>query len=301
VIQASARKPERNVFNKYGLQVKERYVELARPKLRVRVLALGEGPPVIMLPGLGAVAAAWAPLLAHITGLRLIAIDRPGCGLSDAFDFRGADLRRFGVDLVSSLIDALDLDQVSILGNSIGGTMALWFAIEHPDSVARLALLGAPPFVLDAQAPLGMRVLSIPFITRKALAGSSPAEIDRVFDGMGHPAGTVKGELLELVIASRALPGYVDGFGSLLRSATGLWGRRVRASADQLAGLRHPTLLIWGSHDTHGPVSTGRRMVATMPDARLEVCGTGHLPWLDDAAACAALVREFLAPQFDRT
>ena len=41
--------------------------------------------------------------------------------------------------------------------------------------------------------------------------------------------------------------------------------------------MPHPTLLIWGSHDKHGPVATGRRMVATMPDARLEILGTGDL------------------------
>jgi pimeloyl-ACP methyl ester carboxylesterase len=206
----------------------------------------------------------------------------------------GLNLRTWCLRLVSSIVDSLGLERVSFIGNSIGGTMSLWYALAHPERVERLVLIGAPPFVLDAQAPFAMRVLSIPFVARRALARSGAADIDNVFVQMGHPSGVLGAELAELAVSARGLPGYVDGFVGVLHNATGIMGRRVAAPAVELAKLQTATLMIWGSGDTHGPVETGRRMVATMPNASLEVCGCGHLPWLDEPERCAALARDFL-------
>jgi 2-hydroxy-6-oxonona-2,4-dienedioate hydrolase len=288
------RSAERTVFAKYRLAVRERFVDLDPSGERVRVIESGEGPPVILLPGLGAVAALWSPLLAGLRGVRGFAVERPGCGLSDPMRMAGLDLRSWSLRLVSSVVDALGVERVSLVGNSIGGTMSLWYALAHPERVERLVLFGAPPFVLDTQAPFAMRALSIPFVARRALARSGAADIDDVFVQMGHPSGILGAELAELAVSARGLPGFADGFVGLLHGATGIMGRRVAAPAVELAKLQTPTLMIWGSGDTHGPVETGRRMVATMPNASLEVCGRGHLPWLDEPERCAALAGDFL-------
>lgn len=285
---------ERELFEKHDLVVRDRYVDLAPSRLRVRILESGEGTPVILLPGLGSVAAMWAPLLAGLQGVHGIAVDRPGCGLSDPIDLDGMSLRSWAVQLVSSLVDALGFERVSLVGNSIGGTMALWYALDRPERVGRMVLIGAPPFVLDEQAPFSMRLLSIPFIGRKALSRSTAADTDTAFVRMGHPSGVLGRELLQLAVTSRGLPGWVDGFVGPLHSATGVMARHVAAPAAELVKLNTPTLLVWGSADAHGSVDTGRRMIATIPNARLEVCGTGHLPWLDEPARCGALAREFL-------
>ena len=293
---ARFRKAEETLFRNHNLTVLESYLDLDAPRLRVRILETGEGPPVILLPGLGAVAATWAPLLARLQGMRLIALDRPGCGLSDSLDLTGTDLRRFSVGIVASVARALRLERVSIIGNSIGGTTGLWFATEHANRVDRLVLLGVPPFVMDAQAPLSMRLMSISFVARRALSRSTPAAADELFVRMGHPHGMVRGDLLELFLASRHLPGYTDGFIRLIQGATGLGGRRVAAPARELATLDCPTLLIWGRNDTHGPFSRGERLTRTLPHARLELVGSGHLPWLDEPDECARLTQDFLRP-----
>lgn len=286
---------ERAVLERFAVTAEERYLDLSEPRLRVRVLESGDGPPVLLLHGVGSVAAFWAPLLGRLQGLHAIAVERPGCGLSDGVDFRQLSLRPWSVQLIAALVAALGYRRVSIIGNSIGGTMALWFAIERPDLVDRLVLIGAPPFVLDSQAPLGMRIISIPFVTHRIVAANKPADIERSFRRMGHPSGALGPELVELGMRSRELPAYEHGFGGLLRSATGVIGRKVAATSQELAQLRAPTMLIWGAGDAHGPVATGRRMVSTIPDARLEVCGTGHLPWLDEPERCAALASDFLS------
>src|SRR5437016_11470706 len=89
VVADRFRAAEQALLARYRLVARSRYVALSDPDLRVRVLEAGDGPPTLLVHGLGAVAAAWVPLMAELTGLRLVAVDRPGCGLSDDFDFRG--------------------------------------------------------------------------------------------------------------------------------------------------------------------------------------------------------------------
>jgi len=97
---------EKRVWARYGVDIATRYVELPDPALRVRALECGKGRPLLFVPGDGAVAAAWAPLLGELSGRRAVVLDRPGFGLSDRFDYRGADLRRHGVALLCALLDA---------------------------------------------------------------------------------------------------------------------------------------------------------------------------------------------------
>ena len=261
---------------------------------RVRVLVAGAGPPVLLLPGLGMVAAGWSSLMARLSGHRLYAVERPGCGPGDPFDLRGLDLRTWATRFADSVVRGLGLERPSLVGNSIGGTSALWYAAAHPERVDRLVTIGAPPFVLDAQAPFGLRLLTVGPIGKLAFRRSSADGIDRMFTGMGHPRAAVTPELRELALASRALPHYRDGFLGLLRAATGLRGRLVSLPEPELSRVAAPTLLIWGANDTHGQVETGRRMTRVMRDARLEVRGAGHLPWLDDPDGCASLINDFL-------
>ena len=281
------------MFRTLQLVPSQRYVSLDSGP-RVRVLEIGSGPPLLLLPGLGMVAAGWNSLLARLTGHRLLAVERPGCGLGDALDLGGLDLRTWAIRFVDSLLRALDLQRPALVGNSIGGTSALWYAGAFPDRVESVVTIGAPPFVLDAQAPLALRLLTLGPIGKRALSRASAADVDRLFTDMGHPQGAVRAEMRELALASRELPDYQGGFLALLRAATGLTGRKVALPEAELRRIATPTLMIWGRNDTHGPVETGRRMARVMPNAKLEVRGIGHLPWLDDPDGCAELINEFL-------
>ena len=285
---------EAAMFRKFEVVPGERYVILDSGP-RVRVLEIGSGPPLLLLPGLGMVAAGWSSLLARLSGHRLLAVERPGCGLSDALDFGGLDLRTWAIQFVDSLVRALNLERPALVGNSIGGTSALWYAGAFPGRVESVVTIGAPPFVLDAQAPLAMRLLTLRPIGNRALSRTSADGVDRMFTDMGHPHDAVSAEMRELALASRELPHYRGGFLALLRAATGLTGRKVALPEAELTRISTPALMIWGRNDTHGPVATGQRMARVMPNARLEVRGAGHLPWLDDPDGCAQLINDFLA------
>lgn len=289
---------EQALLECHGIKAQSRYVQLSHPRVRVRVLEAGaaDGPPVLLVHGLGNVAASWVPLMARLEGFRLVAVDRPGNGLSDGFDFRDVDLRHHGVEMLTSLLDALCLERATIVGSSIGALMAMWLALDCRDRVERLVLF-APPLVLNAGAPLFIRLMGIRFLARRVFRSPSPASVDSAFRHMGHPSGALSAELTDLLMAAQGLPGFSSGFAGLAAAATSLVSKRVGLTAGEARRIEPPAFVVLGTNDTHVPRRVAVELASLMPNGSFEVAGVGHLPWLDDAARCADLVSEFVRPK----
>jgi pimeloyl-ACP methyl ester carboxylesterase len=101
--------------------VHSRFVQIANPGLRVQVLEGGQGEPVLFIHGGDGVAAQWEPLLSRLSsGFHVYAPDRPGCGLTDMFNYRDVPLREHAVDFVEATMNALGLESASLIGNSMG-------------------------------------------------------------------------------------------------------------------------------------------------------------------------------------
>ena len=82
------REAENDLFAVLDAEVEERFLDLERTDLRVRVLSHGSGVPLLLMHGVSLMAAAWAPLFAELQGFRLLAVDLPGHGLSDPVRYR---------------------------------------------------------------------------------------------------------------------------------------------------------------------------------------------------------------------
>src|SRR3954449_10007025 len=119
--ERSFEEAEQRVLAHYGVRCETRILALSEPRLRVRVLERGEGRPLVLVGGDGAVTAAWPPLAAEMAERRLILLDRPSFGLGPPFNYRGADLRAHGASVLRSLLDALELDRAAVVGSSGGG------------------------------------------------------------------------------------------------------------------------------------------------------------------------------------
>ena len=292
---------EKRVWARYGVDIATRYVELPDPALRVRALECGKGRPLLFVPGDGAVAAAWAPLLGELSGRRAVVLDRPGFGLSDRFDYRGADLRRHGVALLCALLDALELDAVAIVGSSGGGQWSLWLALEAQQRVRALAPLGMPAVCLPGFRPRArMRLSSAPGLGPLLFALPSPSakttgkmlsKADaRLPD---HP------EVVEAYHAAMRLPGYGRATAAIFRASMRLGGRARPAmvlSDEELARIAQPVLFVWGDQEPFGDPMVARRAASQMPNARVEIVHGGwHHPWLADPPRVANLLHDFLA------
>jgi 2-hydroxy-6-oxonona-2,4-dienedioate hydrolase len=207
---------EERLFARYGLEYKTQFVELQEPKLSVRVLDAGEGEPVLMVPG--GVGDAWpyAPLMAELKGWRMIAVNRPGGGLSDGIDFRTVDVRRLAVETLRAVVDAFELERVPIISNSMGGLWSLWFALESPERVSNMVQMGCPALVLNTSAPLFMRLLGVPGINGFIAPVMQPKSVNGALQGMRSQGSSQKDiDRLPEQVAEAAyhfwnLPTYLD-------------------------------------------------------------------------------------------
>jgi pimeloyl-ACP methyl ester carboxylesterase len=247
-------------------------------------------------------ASTWAPLMPHLGTRRLIAFDLPGFGLSDAFDYRGRQLRSHALAQVTSLLDALDVERVPIVGTSLGGMWALSLAVDAPDRVAAVGSLGVPAVALPGMhGDPAFAVLSTPVVrtlvarigspsvamTRRALARGAigPRAAERAPDGF-----------FEAVHEGMRQPGYRTAMLTHMQLALRLGRPRPEnfISDTELRELAVPVLMIWGDEDPYGGPEIGQRACALMPDARFEVIPGRHAPFLDDPERCGALIDDLV-------
>jgi pimeloyl-ACP methyl ester carboxylesterase len=293
---------ERRLFAACGLVPRARRVRLADPPLAVRVLELGEGPPLILVHGSGMSASTWAPLMAHLPGRRLIALDLPGFGLSDPYDYGGRSLGAHAVAQLTSLLDALDLSHAPIVGTSLGAMWALCLAVAAPRRVTAVAALGVPALALPGvHADPFFTALSIP-VLRHAVARLRPPTVAITRRSMaGGVVGPRGAELapdgfFETVHEGMRRPGFRTVMTSHLWLAFRLGrARSVNFLTDaELRAIAAPVLFIWGADDPYGKPEMGRRAAALISDAQLEVIPGRHAPFLDDPERCGMLIGALL-------
>lgn len=285
----------------HGTRARSEFHDLPSPRLRAHVLVAGEGEPAVLVHGGNSAAALMEPLLGDVAaGFRVYAPDRPGCGLTDPFDYRGTDLRAHGVAFIASLLDTLGLDRVPLVGNSMGGYWCLAFALAHPERVSRMVLLGEPAGSARRIGP-GFQVLATPGLSALLYATKlkpSAATVRASYTGrLVADVSRVPRQHLDLALAAATMPGARRAWLTMVRAATRRFGPSplTYALRPELVGLAVPTLFVWGEEDRLGPPELGHEMAALMPDARVQVVpGAGHLPWLDRPAQVADLVTGFL-------
>jgi pimeloyl-ACP methyl ester carboxylesterase len=295
---AAFRASEARLLARHGLNGTEQFVALKEPALRARLISAGKGPPVLYVIGGGGFGTLWAPLAGALDGRRHLMPDRPGFVLTPWIDLRGADFRSHAVSFLSSLLDGLGIDSVDIVANSMGALWSLWLALDAPQRVRRLALLGAPAFTCGGSAPLPMRLLGRPQIGRlmMALEPPSPKQVRTLWSRMGVDPGRLDDTVLDAMLAAEKVPTYAPAWRALLGRTLTLSAVRPDCvlPAEALTKIRCPTLIVWGKTDPFGSVAMGEQIANAIAGARLVVANGGHLPWLDDGATCARALAEFL-------
>lgn len=283
---------EQRLWDQYGITPIEHFIHLPALMCTVRVLEVGQGEPVLFVHGSPNAAPKWTPLVARLPDVRCLLLDRPGCGLSEPVDYTSLDLRRFAVDLIGQTLDCLDLPRATIVASSLGGALAFYFTQAQPERVVRLAQEGCPAFVEGFRIPLYNLIGSL----QSLLFGTTPPS-RAAFRHLGHAVSIDRGQFESNVLVWRdALLKYTD----TIRNENGLnrnLSRRMREyryGAELLRQITPATLYLWGEADPFGGVAVGQRCAAAQPRAALtSFPASGHLPWLDDPATHARLLRQF--------
>ena len=277
----------------------------ARGGRRVHVIEAGAGAPVVFLHGSGTSSLSALSLLEHLEGVRMIAVDRPGYGLSDPVDVPRERFREAAVEFLDETVDELGLESFALAGGSMGGTWALWYALARPQRVGRLALLGSAPLLPGTRAPVPLRVMTAPVVGDlfPRLVKPSAKMVVRMMSAMGEGETIVRHpDLIDTIVAAGRDP---------ISSATDLaeyrailtplgFRRSLRVQTSELKSLTVPTLLIWGDHDPVGPVDAAQAVESLIPDAQLEVVAAGHAVWLGDPKRISGLLCAFARSHGDR-
>lgn len=298
---------ERSFFAQYGIDnYKVHYVELEDMALRVRVIEAGTGPTLILIPGGQGEVGELVDLIAHLPEHRVLAINRPGGGGSDGVDFRAVGMHRVAIATLTAVYDHFELDRTSIVGNSMGGLWAFWYALEQPEDVSSLVQLGSPAIVEGTGAVLPLRLLAVPGLNRlliQVAKPSSAAAIREDAQRLGHSEQVSRNwpqERLEYMYRVRQLPTFEVTMPALAEEMLRPLGPSplepdAVLRLETLANVEQPTLLIWGSRDPYGTLAAARDIEAALPNGQLQQVGVGHHPWWDEPETTARLLREFLA------
>ena len=251
----------------------------------LRVSIRGEGPPLLLVMGLGGNIEMWDRLERALNrhGIQTIAYDASGTGHSPT---RLVPQRMPGLARQAAhLLDALGHPHADVLGVSFGGAVAQELALGNPHRVRRLVLastgcgLGGVP-----GNPLALSLLATP------LRYYSPAFLRLAAGVLYGPTVTPREDLLrEQISARRARPPTVWGYTSQLVAGAG-W-----TSWPWLSRIGAPTLVLAGDRDPIVPPRNARLLARRIPAAQLElVPGAGHLLLLDQPDHCAAVIADFL-------
>ena len=253
---------------------------LRLPGATVRVATCGQGPPLLLLTGIGANVEMWEPVARRLPGRRLVMLDMPGTGGSPPLLVP----RRLGgyAALVVQLLDRLGIGRADVLGYSWGGALAQELAHRAPDRVGALVLAATTPG-LGGQppAPWVVALMATParYYSRTYLRLIAPL----VFGSAPAPAAdSSHGQ------ARRRRPPSLRGYSQQLWAISG-WSSR-----SYLHDLRAPTLVLAGAHDPLIPARNGRILARQVPGARLQVVDGGHLFLLEQPDEGCRVIAEFL-------
>lgn len=270
-------------------QIAERWIE--HDGYTTAYLEAGEGPPVVLVHGSGpgvSGRANWQGTLSSdmASRFRLLAPDVVGFGATQeppgaVFDHPTR------VEHIVRFLDALGLERVSLIGNSMGGAVALGLAHRHPERVQRMVLMGSVGISFPITAKLD------------AVWGYQPSleAMEEMIRWFAVDTGLINPELVRLRHEASIAPGVMERYSAAFAAPRQRHIDAMALTESELAEVRVPTLLIHGAMDQIVPLEgTSLRMVRILPAADLVVLGRcGHWTQIERAREFQRYATQFLA------
>ena len=256
----------------------------------------GSGQAVVMLhgggPGASGVSNYSRNIDALAEGFRVIVPDMPGYGRS-AKGVNRSDPFGYLADMIRGLLDELDIDTAHLVGNSYGGAAALRLALDTPGRVGKLVLMGPGGIGTTRGLPTAGLKSLLSYYGGDGPSRDKLEEFVRTY--LVYEGDSVPDDLIDLRYQASIDPEVIAD--PPLRRPSGLrtlW--RMDLTRDRrLAGLRTPTLVLWGRDDKVNRPSGGPMLVNLLPNAELVMTShTGHWMQWERAELFNELVTEFL-------
>lgn len=264
---------------------------------RVAYRDVGTGDALLLIHGMAGSSATWDAIMAPLSRRhRVIAPDLPGHGDSDKP--RGDYSLGAFAAFLRDLLDELDVRSVTVVGQSLGGGIAMQFTYQHPDRCERLVLIGSGGLGRDVNWML--RLLAAPG-AELVLPVIAPGPVLRAGEKVRSWASSAGIRSPRADQTWRAYSSLADGdtrraFLRTLRSVVDHRGQAVSALNRLYLNAELPTQLIWGDKDNIIPVDHGIAAHKAIPGSRLEVLpGIGHYPHAEAPDEVVRILDDFLA------
>lgn len=275
-------------------------ITVGDPPVRLAVRDEGQGPPVVLIHGLGTNSYTWhriVPALAKTN--RVIAIDLKGFGASEK-PLDGPYTVRAQADLVRDVIARKGLRNVTLVGHSYGGGVSLMLTLDEMRAgkkrISRLVLLNSIAYPQDT--PLFFSLIQLPVIGDLSVSVIPPeVQIEQAL----RLAYEEEGAVTDAAIARYSAPLHsAGGKHAVIQTVRNIMPEDVETLARQYPSLTIPTLVVWCEKDRVVPLELGKRLAQNMPRARLWVLrGCGHAPQEEKPAETLEIIQGHAQGKYD--
>ncbi len=261
-------------------------------KVRVHYNEAGSGDPLVLIHGGGPGATGWSNYQRNVEELskhfRCIMIDLPGFGKTDKVR-PDTGLFGFFAEVIRDMLDALKIPKAHFIGNSLGGGTTLKFALDYPDRAGRLVLMG-PGGSVPLLTPWPSEGIKHLFNFYEG-EGPTMAKLKAFIDVMVVDKSELTEELYQQRFASATDPETVKNPPLRMRKGIPL----EELWKENLAGLKHEVLLIWGREDRVIPLDMSLFLLNRIQKAQLHVFpNCGHWAQWEKAPEFNRIVSGFI-------
>lgn len=250
---------------------------------KLRYVDKGSGEPVVLLHGLGADLSVWEAAIDPLASQhRVLAFDQIGFGQSDKPTIPYSASTFY--DFLMASLDALGIDQTTLVGNSMGGWIALIAALRCPERIRRLVLVG-PAFLYGM--PEGVTLEELARRANPATLDEMESYLGRVFHGAAFRS--------RKEVTRRFADHLAKHDGQTIRAVCESLAAGKDVMTAKTGSIRQPTLILHGRNDGVVPVAVSERLQSELPKAELVIIDDcGHWPQIEKTNIFIKTLRRFL-------
>jgi 2-hydroxy-6-oxo-6-(2'-carboxyphenyl)-hexa-2,4-dienoate hydrolase len=263
---------------------------------RTRSVEAGAGEPLLLLHGISGHAETWVRNVAVLgRDFRVHAVDMLGHGFTDKPEIEYSI--RALAEHVLGFLDEIGASRAHLVGQSLGGWVAAWLAVHHPKRVASLVSVTGAGLQVDADgAALSEKVgRQVAAATTKALDTPTREKVRTRLEWLMHEPSVVTDELVETRYRIYTRPDFATIAGDLVAGFTSRVRPEEALTADRLATISCPTLVLWTRQNPTMPWQVGEAASRIVPGATFHLMeDAGHWPQFEKPAEFHAVVGGFL-------
>jgi len=258
--------------------------------VRVHYQEAGRGYPLICMHGAGPGASAESNFKGNFAAFaekfRVVLYDMPQYGKSDKVVINEGRLS-YNARILAGALDKIGIDKAHIVGNSMGGQVALKFGLDHPDRLTKVVIIGSTPMppIFTPFPVEGIKLIA------RYYKGTGPSreKLRELLQTIVYDSSFLTDAIFEERYQASIDPETVELFGKSQ-------GEMIRENlAPDLPRLKAKLLIVWGMDDRFGALDVGLQMARIVPDARMHIfTKCGHWAQVEHAAAFNRLVVDFM-------